>query len=183
VVTNQDSVCILSSHDKELTEMDRRKMLALLSVSPSVLKVSPALAGSAEPTSRNVRVFRAIIERGFSQGDLSIADEVCAANLIEHQDPPKAGTPGPEILKSQIQTARTGTRGFALTLEDFVESDNKVWGRSRASGTDIRSGKTFSFDVIDISRFEDGKLVEHWGIADIFALLQQTGALPPRSNN
>lgn len=162
--------------------MDRRKMLALLTVSPSLLEVFPARAESREPVSGNVRVFRQVIERGFSQGDLSIADEVCAAKLIEHQDPPKAGTPGPEILKSQIQTARSGTREFALTLEDLAESGDKVWGRSKATGIDIRSGKRFSIDVIDIGRFEDGKLVEHWGIVDIFSLLQQTGALPPRGN-
>jgi ketosteroid isomerase-like protein len=160
--------------------MYRRKMLALLTVSPSLLEVVRARAVSDEPTSRNARVFRQIIERGFSQGDLSIADEVCAPKLIEHQDPPKAGPPGPEVLKSQIQGARAGTRDFALTLEDLIESGNKVWGRSKATGTDIRSGESFSIEVIDICRFEGGKLVEHWGIADIYALLQQTGALPPR---
>jgi hypothetical protein len=34
--------------------------------------------------------------------------------------------------------------------------------------------------VIDICRFENGKLVEHWGVPDRFAMLHQAGALPPR---
>jgi len=159
--------------------MDRRKMLALLGVSPAVLAGSPAPAGPAEATSRNVQIFRAIIERGFSQGDLSIADEVCALKLDEHQGSPRAGTPGPEILKDQIQTARANSKGFTLALEDLVESGDKVWGRSKAAGTDIRSGKPFSIDVIDICRFENHKLVEHWGIVDTFGLLRQIGVLPP----
>jgi hypothetical protein len=31
--------------------------------------------------------------------------------------------------------------------------------------------------VIDIARIEDGRLMEHWGVPDRFALLAQTGAL------
>jgi predicted ester cyclase len=33
--------------------------------------------------------------------------------------------------------------------------------------------------VVDICRFSNGKLVEHWGVPDRFALLHQAGALPP----
>jgi len=54
-----------------------------------------------------------------------------------------------------------------------------VWARSRATGVDPRSGKPVTIDVVDICRFADGKLVEHWGVPDRFALLHQIGALPP----
>jgi hypothetical protein len=64
-------------------------------------------------------------------------------------------------------------------LEDLVENGDTVWGRSTCTGTDPRSGKSISIPVIDICRFENGKLVEHWGVPDRFALLHQIGALPP----
>jgi hypothetical protein len=35
--------------------------------------------------STNLELFKAIVERRFSQGDLTVADEVCDAKLIEHQ--------------------------------------------------------------------------------------------------
>ena len=35
--------------------------------------------------STNVELSKAIVERGFSQGDLTVAGEVCDAKLIEHQ--------------------------------------------------------------------------------------------------
>jgi hypothetical protein len=35
----------------------------------------------------NAALFRVIIERGFNQGDVSVADEVCAAKLIESGSP------------------------------------------------------------------------------------------------
>jgi len=129
--------------------------------------------------SANVRLFNAIIDRGFNQGDLSVADDVCAQELTEHEYLSKMDVPGPEILKDQIRTARGTIKGLTLTVEDLVEHGDKVWARSRATGTDPSSGKSVSMTVIDICRFENGKLVEHWGVPDRFALLHQTGALPP----
>ena len=33
-----------------------------------------------------------------------------------------------------------------------------------------------AIEVIDIGRFEDGKLVEHWGVPDRLGALEQLGA-------
>ena len=35
-------------------------------------------------------------------------------------------------------------------------------------------------DYVHILRFEDGKAVEHWGVRDDMALMQQLGVLPRR---
>ncbi len=113
--------------------------------------------------STNVRVFNAIIERGFNQGDLSVADEVCSAKLSEHEYLAKTDVLGPEILKHQIQTARNNIKGLTLTVEDLIENGDKVWARSKCLGTHQASGKPITVTVIDICRFENGKLVEHWG--------------------
>jgi predicted ester cyclase len=128
--------------------------------------------------SSNIDLFRSIIDRGFNSGDLTVADEVCSPTLIEHEYLAKAELPGSEILKDQIREARAATPDLSLTIEDFVSDADKVWARLRGMGTDPRSGKRVSFDVIDICRFENGKLAEHWGVPDRFALLHQIGALP-----
>jgi len=39
--------------------------------------------------------FKAIIERGFSSGDLTVADEVCGETLIEHQYLTRTDLAGP----------------------------------------------------------------------------------------
>jgi ketosteroid isomerase-like protein len=127
----------------------------------------------------NLEIFKSIVERGFSRGDLSVADEVCAERLLEHEYLAKADVPGPEILKSQIEDARRSIKDLKLTLEAFVETQDTVWARCRATGTDPRSGKPVGIDVVDICRFSNGKLVEHWGVPDRFALLHQIGALSP----
>jgi ketosteroid isomerase-like protein len=130
----------------------------------------------------NLDLFRAIIERGFNQGDLSVADEVCANKLAEHEYLAPTDLPGAEILKSQILEARREVNELHLTIEDFVVEDDKVWARMVARGVDGRTGKPIRMDVVDICRFEGGRLVEHWGIPDRFALLHQLGLLPEPPN-
>ena len=43
------------------------------------------------------------------------------------------------------------------------------------------TGKEVAADSIDIVRFEDGLMVEHWGLFDAPALLMQIGAMPSGS--
>jgi ketosteroid isomerase-like protein len=108
----------------------------------------------------------------------SVADEACAPKLSEHEYLAKTDVSGPDMLKDQIQTVRGNIQGLTLTVEDLVEAGDKVWTRSTATGTHARSGKPISMTVIDICRFENGRLVEHWGVPDRFAMLHQVGALP-----
>ncbi len=126
----------------------------------------------------NAELFRQIIERGFNQGDLSVADEVCAEDFAEHQYLLPTDLPGPEILKIEIRSARESMQGLKLSIEDMVVDGNKVWARMVARGTDPRSGQAVTINVMDVCRFEAGRMVEHWGIPDRFALLHQLGALP-----
>jgi ketosteroid isomerase-like protein len=105
----------------------------------------------------NLEFFKAIVERGFSQGDLTVADELCAERLIEHEYLAKTDLPGPQILKAQIEDARGSIRNLKLKIEDAVETSDTVWARSKATGIDPRSGKPVAIDVVDICRFTDGK--------------------------
>jgi predicted ester cyclase len=127
----------------------------------------------------NVGLFREIIERGFNKGDLTVADEVCAADFIEHEYLAPTDLPGPEILKIMIASSRREIAGLALSIEDIVAVGDKVWARMVARGSHPRSGQTVAMSVMDICRFKDGRMVEHWGIPDRFALLHQLGLLPP----
>ena len=96
--------------------------------------------------STNLERFKAIVERGFSQGDLTVADEVCDERLIEHQYLARADLPGPQILKAQIEDARHSIKDLKLTIEAIVETGDTVWARSKATGVDPRSGKPVTID-------------------------------------
>jgi predicted ester cyclase len=131
----------------------------------------------------NEHVFRQVIEEGFNKGNLPALDGLYASNFMEHQDgfvPPNA-----EGVKGAIVSLRTPFPDLKLTIEDIIASGDKTWARITACGTHQAPfmgrppmGKSFAITVIDICRFENGKIVEHWGVADRLSLMAQLGLLP-----
>lgn len=138
-------------------------------------------SGCAPGETPNARIVRQVIERGYNQGDLTIADEVMGQRHIEHEYQAETDIPGPEILKMAIVETRKAFKNIVLTIEDLVESDNKVWIRSLCRGVDAATGKPFSVYVFDTFRFEKGKMVEHWGVPDRYAIMHQVGLISSTS--
>ncbi len=88
--------------------------------------------------SDNVEVFRQVIERGFNQGDLSVADEVCADDFAEHEYLAPSDLPGPEILKFQIRSAREEMQGLTSPSRTWSQTATKC-GRARSPGGPTRA--------------------------------------------
>ncbi len=135
----------------------------------------------SSPQADNIAAMRRIID-AFSTADFDVIDELVAPDCIEHQ---RGNNPGSEGAKQIIRTLHRWNSDFSLTIEDLVADGDKVWTRNRARGVNTGavmgnppSGKPVEVDVIDIGRFKDGKLVEHWGIADQLGLMLQIGATP-----
>jgi predicted ester cyclase len=128
----------------------------------------------------NAEVLRTVIEEGFGRGDLTVADRFAGRTITEHEYLAPNGADGVENLRAHIRIAREEMPGMTMVVEDLVSDGDKVWARAVARFTDARSGTEMSMTVFDVCRFEDGRIVEHWGVPDRFALLHQLGALPPR---
>ncbi len=129
-------------------------------------------------------VMRRMFDEGFATGNADIVDELCAPNLVEHQFG-MAGNASEAIahVKESIRQVHNATPDMAFTIEDAVESGDTIWVRVQARGTATGpffgppSGRAVQLTVIDIARIVDGRIVEHWGVPDRFALLAQTGVL------
>jgi hypothetical protein len=91
--------------------MTRRKF-GIIAAGVAVAVAEPRTGAMGMST--NLERFKAIIERGFSQGDLTVADEVCAEKLIEHEYLSKTDVPGPQILKAQMGAQQGNRRRSAL---------------------------------------------------------------------
>lgn len=120
---------------------------------------------------------RLVIERGFGRGDLEMVDRFAGARIIEHEYGALEGASGAELLRSQIAEAREAMPDLVLTVEDMVVDGDRVWARSVGRGTHAATGAPVVMTVFDICRFEGGRIVEHWGVPDRFALLHQAGLL------
>lgn len=139
-------------------------------------------ANGAHTAETNAAIFRRIIEEGFNRGDLAAMDGLIAPDMVEHQPGLHPGLAG---AKQTISELRRDFHDFSLSIEDLVADGDKVWARLRSHGIHRagffglpHTGKPISIDVIDICRFEGGKMVEHWGVPDRFGLLEQIGLLP-----
>jgi predicted ester cyclase len=124
-------------------------------------------------------VFREIIERGFNAGDLEALDALVAPDAIEHQEGAQSGIEG---LRGLITELRTAVPDLHLEIEDQATSGETTWARIRATGTNAgplfgrpATGRPIAITVIDIVRVVDGRMVEHWGVADRLAMLKQVG--------
>jgi predicted ester cyclase len=132
-------------------------------------------------TEGNIAAFRRLIDVGFTKGDLSVLDALIAPLALEHQ---RGSKPGIEGVKATITILHEWFSDFELTIVKLVADGDTVWALNRARGVNTGSvmgfpptGKPFEIDVFDAARFEDGKVVEHWGVPDQLGLLIQLGLM------
>ncbi len=132
----------------------------------------------------NEQLFRILIEDGFSKGDLTVFDKHSSPDFIEHQY--GSNPPNVEGVKNTINKLHNAFPDISLSIEELVIDGDKVWGRMTAQGTHTGqfgpmppTGKRFKITIIDIMRFKNNKLTEHWGVSDRFALMDQISIKPP----
>jgi len=131
---------------------------------------------------QNIATFRRVIEEGFNKGNVDALDDCFTLGYVEHQfDLP----PTLEEFKGSIRHLRNTFGDFSLTIEDIIAGGNMVWARMTGRGINSQpfmgrppTGKPFTMTVVDICRFENGKIVDHWGVPDRFHLIVQLGLLP-----
>jgi len=74
---------------------------------------------------------------------------------------------------------------FGYTLKKMIAAGDIVMVYSTTTGTHSGgawlgkepSGNKLDFDVVDIFRVQDGKIAEHWDVADTFTLFRQLGII------
>lgn len=141
-------------------------------------------AGPGTTRSEAYRVLERIFNEGFATGNDAIVDEICSPDLVEHQFGLAGG--GAEAIahvKAAIRDVHRAVPDISFTIEDAVESGDVIWVRVRAQGTATGpffgppSGRPIDIMVIDVARVAGGRITEHWGVPDRFAMLAQTGVL------
>lgn len=130
------------------------------------------------------QVLQRMFDEGFSTGDDAVVDELCSPDLVEHQfGLAGGGAAAIAHVKAAIRDVHGMAPDLRFTIEDAAESGDTIWVRVRGRGTATGpffgppSGRPLDFTVIDVARVVDGRIVEHWGVPDRFAVLAQTGVL------
>ena len=133
----------------------------------------------------DVDVLIRLIHEAFGAGNLSVVDELIAPDFVEHQFGIQGR--GPEAIahvKAAILDLRRWLPDLTFTIEDTACVNGTAWVRATASGTNEGSvmgaeptHRPVTVNVIDTARIVHGRIVEHWGVPDRFALLAQVGVL------
>ena len=131
----------------------------------------------------NLNVLRQVVEEGFGNADLYSIDQLLHDNYVEHQFGMRGGKEG---LKKAILGLANAFSNLQYELINYSVNGDIVWVHYKCTGEHTGSfmgqeptEKKFVIDVMDVTRIENGKIAEHWGVPDRFALLAQLGFLQP----
>jgi predicted ester cyclase len=141
-------------------------------------------AGTTDRASEALTVMRRIFDEGFATGDGSVADQLCSPDLVAHQfGLAGVGAEAVQHVKDAMRDLHSVVPDISFTIEDHAEAGDVIWVRARARGTATGpffgppSNRPIDITVLDVARIIDGRIVEHWGVPDRFAMLAQTGVL------
>jgi predicted ester cyclase len=111
-------------------------------------------------------------------------DETFAADYKEH-NPRPGQEPGIEGYKGGVSMMRAAFPDLVLDVGDVIAESDRIALRYSLRGRHDgelmgipASGQRVSSDGMVFARFQDGRVVERWGVQDMLTLLQQIGAFP-----
>ena len=134
---------------------------------------------------RNKEVVRKV-EQAWNDGKLDQLDQYFAADDPSHDRPPGVpqGLAGAKMMHQNVMKIFQNRK---LEMKDIFAGDDKVFVRSVGSSTYLGGlpgipAPTGGAPLKDIEswsvyRLKDGKIVEHWGINDVYSIAMQAGAL------
>jgi predicted ester cyclase len=111
-------------------------------------------------------------------------DEIVAPDAAIRTPLPIDAT-GAELLKQVWAMLLRVYPDIHLTVDDVIAQGDKVVARNTVTGTHqgefmgvAPTGKPVTYNEIFIFRFAAGRVVETWGVVDVYAQMKQIGVLP-----
>jgi len=136
----------------------------------------------------NKAISRRWYEDLFNQGNLAVADEICAEDYanLEPYGPPGGWPVGPTGAKAVVATYRTAFPDLVFTVEEQIAEGQSVATRWTARGTQTGllpggiapTGRLVAVTGISVERYDGGKIVESRVNWDFFGMMQQLGVIP-----
>jgi steroid delta-isomerase-like uncharacterized protein len=128
---------------------------------------------------KNKKLVETLCTTVFQDHDFSRLDEIMRDDYIQHNEDVPQGKAGfIEFFKDMF----AAMPDFRYTMKKIVAEGDIVMMYSTTTAThsgewlgNPPTGNRLNFDVVDIFRIEDGKIAEHWDVADTLKLFTQVG--------
>ena len=131
-------------------------------------------------TTEEMKALGRVAIQAWNEGRPDLLDEVYAPNYRNHFNGETV-----DVIKQNLRIARAAFPDLTVTVDDqIVEGDRDVvrWtARGLHSGEYLgvpATGRRMEQTGINIGRWENGRIVEEWPIADDVGMLRQLGVLP-----
>jgi steroid delta-isomerase-like uncharacterized protein len=133
----------------------------------------------------NKALVRRLYERLMADGDVATAEEILADGYLDHSVPGMAEAGRAELI-GLVQAVRAAVPDISPTVDQAVAEDDlvavRITARGRHTGAPFppgipAEGRAIEWREQHIFRVADGRIVEHWGVFDNLAILQQLGAI------
>jgi steroid delta-isomerase-like uncharacterized protein len=119
-----------------------------------------------------------------SRGNFDVFEELFADDFVDHTPQPNT-TPDKDGVRRLYYTLRAAFPDFRAEIHwqagdgELVTTYKTYHGTHQGTFLGVApTGRRIHFETVDVMRVHDGKITEHWGVANLFFLMQQLGALP-----
>jgi steroid delta-isomerase-like uncharacterized protein len=135
-------------------------------------------------TEENKALVRRFVDEVQSAGNIDALDEICSPEFVNHSAPPGV-PPNREGVKQLTAMFRQAFPDSYFIVEDMMAEGDKVATRKTFHGTHQGefmgippTGQQVNMGLIDVVHIVDGRVVEHWVVADNLGMMQQLGIVP-----
>ena len=140
--------------------------------------------GSKESSDDAKQIVRRNTEEVQSRGNFDLFEELFSDDFIDHTPQPNT-TPDKDGVRNLYQTLRAAFPDFHADIHwqsvdgDLVTTYKTYHGTHEGTFLGVApAGRLIHFETVDAMRVHNGKIIEHWGVANLFSLIQQLGAWP-----
>ena len=129
---------------------------------------------------KNKQLIKDFANKVFIRHELDGLEEFIRDDYIQHNVDCAQGRDG---FVEFFITIFNAVPDFNYTIKQIIAEDDFVWMYSRTTGTHTGApwletspdGSCLDFDVVDMFRILDGKIAEHWDVADTYTFFRQLG--------
>jgi steroid delta-isomerase-like uncharacterized protein len=127
-------------------------------------------------------VVRRNTEEVQGRGDFQLFEELFADDFVDHTPQPgtSADKDGVRVLYHRLREAFPDFRPeihWQTVDGDLVTTYKTYHGTHRGEFLGIPpTGRRVQFETVDAMRVRDGRIVEHWGVANLYSVVNQLGA-------
>lgn len=131
----------------------------------------------------DIEANKAIVRRYFdmfNSGHLEQLHEILAQDYGDRLEGQSAGI---DVIRSYLEGLKASFPDFTWTIEQIIAEGDRVAVMNRVTGTHLHdfgnmkaSGNKVDFKAFQIYRIANGKLAEHWKVADFTKFEEQLNA-------